>query len=222
MAKSTRMMPFFQYDAQKKEEPDEGVEGERFAEDEEGYESAERCGGKGRHDGEGVEEIFIEDPEDDVDQEKCEEEEEVEVGEGFLKDVSGSLHFSDDVGGEGGAGGPVDALDGGSEGDIIDVKEDVHGRQAVDAVDFERAGQLFHGSYRVEGNQSSRGGAEVELGEPGGVLVILGFDLEDGVVLVGGGVDGGEVGGAVGEGEGVLDIAGGEVEDGGLSQSILM
>ena len=110
-----------------------------------------------------MEEVFVEDAEDDVDDEDGDEQQDGEVGEGGFKDVGGSLDVAGDGGGERFAGEAVELGEDGAEGVIAGVEVDVDGWKAVEAVDVERAGGLGRLCDEREGDEFVCGGADVEL-----------------------------------------------------------
>jgi hypothetical protein len=64
--------------------------------------------------------------------------------------------------------------------------------------------------HSVQGNQLALGGANIEHGEGGGIQLILRQQLQDDHVLVGGGIDGGDLPRSIGAIEGVFYLLGGD------------
>ena len=75
-------MAFFFDDADEHDEADEGIDVEVVVEDGEGGEHAEAGGGEAAKNGEGMDEAFVEDAEDEVDEDDGDDEQPAHAGEG--------------------------------------------------------------------------------------------------------------------------------------------
>lgn len=147
--------PVFEDNAEEEDEADKGVEGKGLAKEDEGDKASKHGGGKGGHDGKWGEEVFIEDAEDDVDEEEGDDKEEVEVGKGGFKDISGPL---DEAVNGGGKGFVCDSFDGGKGGvkrSVIEVEGNGGRGQAVDVIDGEGADFFCHFSDGGEGDEAA-------------------------------------------------------------------
>lgn len=203
----------FKDDADEEDEADEGIDREGLIEEVEGEEASEEGWGQGAHDGDGVDQILVEDAEDDVDHEEGDEEEEVEGGERGLEDVGGPLHFADDARGEVAYREGIDSIDGVAEGDVVgEVEGDADGGESVEVVDGRGADRFFDIDELYEGDEVIARGADVELREDGGIAVVFGEGFDEHFVLVEGGIDEGDLIIGVGVLEKVLDLGGVDVE----------
>ena len=133
-----------------------------------------------------------------------------------MEGLGGALERGGDAGGDIGLDGGVNFGDGVTEGRAVgEVKGDGDGGELAEMLDGEGAegglglGDCGEGDERAEDRAEVEGIEVLRLGLEGGE------DFEEDAVLVGGGVDGGDLLGAVSVGESGFDLVGGDAEGGG-------
>jgi len=132
-----------------------------------------------------------------------------------LEGLGGALERGRDPGGDIGLDGGVNFGDGVTEGGSVgEVKGDGDGGELSEMLDGKGAEGGFGLGDCGERNERAEGGADVEGIEVVRVRLEGGEDFEDDAVLVGGGVDGGDLLGAVSVGECGFDLVGGDAEGG--------
>src|SRR6266849_1240081 len=204
-------------DANEQDDADEGDDAEVDAAEEEREDGADTGGGQGGEDGDGVDVALVEDAEDDVHGDEGGEDEEGLVREGGLEGLGGALEAGVDGGGQpdlalGGLDG-ADGMAGGDAGGEVEGEGD-SGELAL-VVDGEGGGAGLDVTEGGERDLGAGGGLDVDGLEGVGVLLEPGGDLEDDVVLVELGEDGGDLALAEGVVQGVVDGLGEDAETGG-------
>ena len=195
--------------ADEHDDTDEGIEVKVFPEDKQGDERPETGRREAGQNGEGMDIALVEDPQHDVDHQDGHDEEQREPLGGGLVDLGGSLK----AGGDGGGKFPW-TFSRSAETASPSGTPGLRLKEMVTAVIWPRwftENGPSPGFRVAEGSQRhllAGIGADVEEPEGGGIHPVLRQEFHDDLILVGGRIDGGDLTGAIGVVERILDLLG--------------
>ena len=139
-------------------------------------------------------ETFIEDSQNKIDQEDGQNQQKPQPFEGSLKGLGRALETRADRGRQEIPGHFVDGADGIAQGHArLEVKGKGHRRELAGMVDRERPHAHRYFGDGVDGHQLVLGGADIQQGQGRRVFLVLGFQFHNDLIGIVGRIDGGNL-----------------------------